>query len=64
MKQIRVETDLDYQINKLKKAGTESQIGHAGGARRRRHNHDPDGNQVVFVQGNGERHRAVAGKFP
>ena len=24
---------------------------------------DPDGNQVVFVQGNGERHRAVAGKF-
>ena len=56
-----VETDLDDRINKLKKAGTESQIGHAGGARRRRHNHDPDGNQVVFAQGKGEKHRAVIG---
>ena len=47
---IRVETDLDYKINKLKKAGTER----AGGARRYRLISDLDGNQVVFVQGNGE----------
>jgi hypothetical protein len=55
-----VETDLDDRIKKLKKAGIEPKSVLRG-------DHvsviiitDPDGNQVVFAQGKGEKHRAVA----
>ena len=56
-----VETDLDERIKQLKKAGIEPKSVMRG-------EHvsvvivtDPDGNQVVFAQGKGEKHRAVIG---
>ena len=56
-----VETDLDDRINQLKKAGIEPKS-----VMRREQVSvvivaDPDGNQVVFAQGRGERYRAVVG---
>jgi len=56
-----VETDLDDRINKLKKAGIEPKSVMRGGQVSVAIITDPDGNQVVFAQGRGEKHRAVIG---
>ena len=55
-----VETDLDNRINKLKKAGIEPKSVMRGEQVSVVIITDPDGNQVVFAQGKGERQRAVA----
>jgi hypothetical protein len=56
-----VETDLDDRINKLKKAGIEPKSVMRGEQVSVAIITDPDGNQVVFAQGRGEKHRAVIG---
>jgi len=56
-----VETDLDDRIKQLKKAGIEPKSASRGEQVSVVIITDPDGNQVVFAQGRGERHRAVVG---
>ena len=56
-----VETDLDDRIKQLKKAGIEPKSVSRGEQVSVVIITDPDGNQVVFAQGRGERHRAVVG---
>ena len=56
-----VETDLDDRIKQLKKAGIEPKSVMRGEQVSVVIVADPDGNQVVFAQGRGERHRAVVG---
>ena len=58
-----VETDLDDRINKLKKAGIEPKSVMRGEQVSVAIITDPDGNQVVFAQGKGEKHRAVIGEM-
>jgi hypothetical protein len=54
------ETDLDDRIKQLKKAGIESKSVMRGEHVSVITITDPDGNQVVFAHGKGEKHRAVA----
>ena len=54
-----VETDLDDRIKKLKKAGIEPKSIMRGEQVGVVIITQPDGNQVVFAQGKGEKHRAV-----
>ena len=56
-----VETDLDDRIKQLKKAGIEPKSVSRGEQVSVVIVADPDGNQVVFAQGRGERYRAVVG---
>ena len=56
-----VETDLDERIKQLKKAGIEPKSVIRGEQISVVTVTDPDGNQVVFAQGKGEKHRAVIG---
>jgi hypothetical protein len=56
-----VETDLDDRIKQLKKAGVEPKSVMRGERVSVVIVSDPDGNQVVFAQGEGEKHRAVIG---
>ena len=56
-----VETDLDDRIKQLKKAGIEPKSLMRGEYVSVVVITDPDGNQVVFAQGKGEKHRAVVG---
>jgi hypothetical protein len=57
-----VETDLDDRIKQLKNAGIEPKSVISRGEQVSVVIiTDPDGNQVVFAQGRGERHRAVVG---
>ena len=56
-----VETDLDDRIKQLKKAGIEPKSVSRGEQVSVVIITDPNGNQVVFAQGRGERHRAVVG---
>jgi hypothetical protein len=55
-----VETDLDDRIKKLKKAGIEPKSVLRGDQISVVIITDPNGNQVVFAQGKGEKNRAVA----
>ena len=55
-----VETDLDDRIKQLKKAGIEPKSVMRGEHVSVITITDPDGNQVVFAHGKGEKHRAVA----
>lgn len=54
-----VETDLDNRIKQLQRAGIEPKSVMRGEQVRVVIITDPDGNQVVFAQGKGEKHRAV-----
>jgi hypothetical protein len=56
-----VDTDLDDRVKQLKKAGIEPKSVLRGDQVSVVIITDPDGNQVVFAQGKGEKHRAVAG---
>ena len=56
-----VETDLHDRIKQLKKAGIEPKSAMRGEQVSVVIITDPDGNQVVFAQGRGERLRAVVG---
>jgi predicted enzyme related to lactoylglutathione lyase len=57
-----VETDVDDRIKQLQRAGIEPKSVVRGEQVSVAIITDPDGNQIVFAHGNGEKHRAVNGE--
>jgi hypothetical protein len=57
-----VETDFDHRIKQLQKAGIKPKSVMLGNQVSVAIISDPDGNQLVFAHGKGEKHRAVNGE--
>ena len=57
-----VETDVEHRIKQLQKAGIQPKSVMLGDQVSVAIVSDPDGNQLVFAHGKGEKHRAVNGE--
>ena len=57
-----VETDVEHRIKQLQKAGIQPKSAMLGDQVSVAIVSDPDGNQLVFAHGKGEKHRAVNGE--